>query len=363
MPGTLLPVVKWIWAQAEVVGPPPQPVGDCLFRQTFTLPAQASLRLYISADDGFEPYFDGVRYAGDTRAYLWGEDVKYVDLGLVAAGTHTLAVQGTNIARDLASTNIAAVMFAVVEMTGGGATVGTIRAQSDENTLCLAYPDPFPGMTPGQILRVAVEEAQARGALTGVTLDFTDTLDSDGNAWTEVDISTPVPQTSVAALARMLPIDIDMGPDDLTLHAWASRGSDLSATVTLARAVNLQGLRHRFEPGDMTVGVARHADGRLRERAQAGATRRVENYLEVSTAPSAGAADDAIDAAFVTHADGNLEATSTVIPVAGATPYADFTVGDTISEPDSDLAASDRRVWSIAVTEDETGFPIYETGT
>jgi hypothetical protein len=364
LPGQLLPVVKWIWAQAEEVGPPPQPVGDCLFRTTFNLPAQASLRLYISADDGFTPFFDGVRYAGDTRAFLWGEDVKYVNLGLVAAGTHTLAVIGTNIERDLASTNIAAVMFAVVEMTNGGATVGTIRAQSDENTKVMAYPSPFPGMTPGRILRLAIEEAQARGALDGVTLSFTDTLDSDGNAWSEVDLSTPVPQTNVLALARMLPVDIDMGPDDLTLHAWARpRGADLSASVTLARAVNLQGLRHRFEPADMTVGVARYADGRLRERVQPGAAARVENYLEVSTAPSAGAVDDLIDAEFTRHADGVLEATSTVVPVTGAVPYVDFTVGDIISEPDPDLAASDRRVWSIAVSEDENGFPIYEVGT
>lgn len=356
--------IKWIWAQAEVAGPPPQPVGSCLFRDTFTLPAQASLRLYFSADDGFVPYFDGVRYQGDTHEYLWGEEIKFVDLGLVDAGSHTLAIEGVNIRRDLASLNIAAVMYAVVEMTDGGASIGTVRAVSDESTKCLAYPSPFPGMTPGKILRLAIEEAQDRGALVGVTWDFTDTLDSDGNAWSEVDISTPVPQTNVLALARMLPLDLDMGPDDLTLHAWvAPRGADLSGSVALQRAVNLQGLQHRFEPGDMTVGVARYADGRLRERAKPGATARVENYLEVSTAPSTGAVDDLMDAEFDRHADGTTQATSTIVPVAGAVPYVDFMVGDTITEPDKDLAPVARRVWSIAVSEDEAGFPIYEVVT
>jgi hypothetical protein len=305
-----------------------------------------------------------VKYAGDTRAFLWGEDINFIDLGLVDAGVHTLAVKGTNIARDLADVNIAALIYAVVTLADGGDTITSIPLVSSEATKCLAYPSPFPGMTATKILRVAIEEAQARGALAGVTWDFTDTLDSDGNAVPEVDISCPVPQTNVLALAKMLPLDIDMGPDDLTLHAWVKpRGADLSASVTLARAVNLQGLHHRFEPGDMTVGVARYADGRLRERAQPGATRRIENYLEISTAASPGQADDAVDAAFATHADGNLEATSTIVPTAGATPYTDFTVGDTITEPDPDLVAVPRRVWSIAVGEDDTGEPVYEVVT
>jgi hypothetical protein len=41
----------------------------------------------------------------------------------------------------------------------------------------------FGARTPGYIMRVLIQRAQARGALTGITWDFTDTLDSSGAAW------------------------------------------------------------------------------------------------------------------------------------------------------------------------------------
>lgn len=41
----------------------------------------------------------------------------------------------------------------------------------------------YPAPTPGRILRALLEEAQARGALTGWTLSCTDAADSAGQAW------------------------------------------------------------------------------------------------------------------------------------------------------------------------------------
>lgn len=341
---------------------PPQPIGDCLFRHAVNIPEEAQVRVYITADDGFELYWNGARYAAETRAFLWAE-TKYVDLGLVAPGVHQLAVKGTNIPRENVETNIAAILVGVVEVTNGGKDLGTVYAVSDETWKVNAYPSPIPGLRVGHILRLAIAEAQERGALVGVSTSFTDTLDSAGDPWPEVDRGVPVPDTTVHALSEVLGdiAEYDMGPNDLTLHAWVKpRGTDLSATVALEEFVNLQGLRHEYDPPDMTVGVARYADGRLRERADATASRRIEAYVQIGTAAGDDAADAMIDAQFDTHGAGNLGASARVVPVAGATPYEDFTVGDVVAKPGPDLAPQPRRVWSIAVGEDETGFPIFE---
>jgi LysM domain len=90
--------------------------------------------------------------------------------------------------------------------------------------LCAPYPPSPPGMTVGRVVRVLLEEAQRRGALEGVTLDFTDEVDSDGKSWDPVsDIVTKVGTDYLTFLAKELAetyADFWMHPAQRRLSAW-----------------------------------------------------------------------------------------------------------------------------------------------
>lgn len=352
----------WIWGQAQGAGSPPQPVGDCYFRKTFTLASQQTLRAYISADDGFEFYFDGAKWAGETTAFMWGE-TKYVDLGLVDTGTHTIAIKGTNMLRDSAATNVAGVICSVIEMTDGGNTVGTVRARTDNTWKALAYPSAAPGMTPGQILDQLMSEAQTRGALSGWTNDFTSTLDTAAVAWTAVDIGFSV-GTSYLEVIRALcetSIDVRCGPDALALHAWKKPGgANRSATVVL-NASNLADLRHDGRAATFNTGLSRTASGAWYEKNDATSTTaygRKEGFLELGTAPSTTSADRVVTAQFDVRAQ---PANHTQAEVVSATvvPYTSFQVGDIVSLANEALTQVNATVESIAVTVDDVGEAIF----
>lgn len=111
------------------------------------------------------------------------------------------------------------------------------------------------GATPGAVLKYLFDEATAAGRPVApiplMTVDFTDALDSDGNAWNTSDalagLTANVGDYYIETLGQLLGtgvIDMVMGPD-LDMHAYNAYGRDLAGpafgvgVVRFERGVNI----------------------------------------------------------------------------------------------------------------------------
>lgn len=136
--------------------------------------------------------------------------------------------------------------FEIDEWTRGSYAAAIVH--TDTTWSMLAFPASVPGLTPRHILRLALEEAQARGTtdLDHVTIAGTDTADPTGAAYPEVvlPVSLPADVHRVAQLLEELGFPIAMSPG-LVLSCWnpTTRGADLSGTVSiLAHSEGVAGL-------------------------------------------------------------------------------------------------------------------------
>lgn len=222
---------NWIWAPGST--PALAPEGTCYFRRTFTVAATCTARILISVDNGGDLYVDGVLLVERLSDFRRPSSV---DLQL-SAGDHLIAVRGTNDPFPAGGTiNPAGVVYSVYVLEPNG-DLGDAIMRSDDAGVGLYYPDRPPGMTPGEVIRHVIEQAQTRGVLTGVTLMFDDEVDSDGSAWPEVaDIGTKVGTDLLTFLKELAGggyIDFWMSPGAWELYAWVKggRGSDRGVSL------------------------------------------------------------------------------------------------------------------------------------
>ena len=220
--------------------------GDVYFRQSVTIVAQGTYTLFIIMDNTGEFYVDGTLVGSPGSSDGNGFHTQTVATVDLSPGTHTFAAHVLNIARPTQPYNAdgtqdrnpGMLMWALypVDATGAGPTLvdylpGTHRpipagnaiAHSDSTCRAAAFPASPPGMTPGQVIRIALEEAQGRGALAGVALDFTDDVDSNGSPWPNVaDIATKVGNDLLTFYREIAGtyVDLWMQPGSLTLSAY-----------------------------------------------------------------------------------------------------------------------------------------------
>lgn len=233
---------RWIWASSgSQEWAPPLNAGDpafCYFRKEFTVPAGVTrLRIYMTVDAQGDLYLDGQKLMS-TRYTVVDPTEMVTEIVEVTPGTHLLAVAAQNDPDPEGDMihNPAGVLVAVYASDPYDGN-GALLVHTDGTWKIVEYADP-PGMTPGAAIRILVEEAQARGALTGVTLAFSDSSDSDGQPWfVYPDIATKVGTDLLTFLRELAAtyVDVWMAPASLTLYAWnrATQGSDRTATVAL----------------------------------------------------------------------------------------------------------------------------------
>ncbi len=111
------------------------------------------------------------------------------------------------------------------------------------------------GDKPGQVLYAMYGEAKAadrpQDPIPGMTIDFDQTLDSDGNAWTTSDamrgVSSQLHDTYLSTVEKLVntgAVDVVMGPD-LDFHAYNAYARDLHGSimgpgvVRFAKGVNI----------------------------------------------------------------------------------------------------------------------------
>jgi len=244
------PTAYWIWGTGnlEIAAP-----GHCYFRHEFTVPAGVSkLLIYVCADAQADVFFDGARLITTTFTTANPTETRTAVVD-VTPGTHLIAVNGLNDPdpENDGLQNPGGFLLSAFATDTLGAQ-GALITNSTSSWRLADYPPSPPGMTPGEVIRVAVEEAQARSALPGITLGFNDVTDSDGVPWSlSAEIATKV-GTSVLSFFEELAgtyVDIWMSPQ-LVLHAWVRGGRGTTRSASYAATTdpatsNLAGLIHK----------------------------------------------------------------------------------------------------------------------
>ena len=255
----------WPDGGADYIGPNISPIGDapqgdCYYRKVFTAPGGRVI-IYAGADNVGDLWIDGqkVRELGSIDGAESGfAQVDYFVMEL-SAGDHTLAAHVWNAPDDGdPGNNPTMLILSMFEADITGQPTSTVPIINTDNTwLICEYPPYPPGMTPGEVMIVALEEAQARGSLTAVTPMFTRDVDSDGVPWPETtDIATKVGTDYLTFFAKEMGesyIDLWMAPSGFELYAWVADGRGSTVSVTLHEPTdagdpltgNLTALTHR----------------------------------------------------------------------------------------------------------------------
>lgn len=209
-------------------------------RQFTTTGGDKMYRWVFTADDGVAVYFDAVKVFDATRPRMW-QETQQVDVRL-RDGAHLLALQGTNI--DFPGTNLSWVLGTLYELVQGadGLELGAIVVNTRDDWVGAQFGDTPPGFTPGAQIRIFLEEAQARGALDGWTLNFDDDMDSDGVEWPVAPASSyQIGLDGLSFLAKLSEAyaDIQADPASLALNAWVFGTKGGPSGVTLTPGVNV----------------------------------------------------------------------------------------------------------------------------
>lgn len=356
----------WMWGTTVGGGSPPHAIGDCYFRTTFAAVTEGDYSIFFAADDGGEVWVDGVQLHAQVEAFAFRQTIR-IDRFL-AAGTHTIAIKGTNIERAASpSTNRAGVLIAVYRTTNGG-ELDTLAVHSDSTWKALAYPASPPGFTPGELLGNLFEEAVARGALDVWLTSFSDTHDSAGVLWTgEVDIGIRIGETLLDVLRKLAEASIDFRADYnlIRLLVYNLGGLNTGAAVTLIEGVQIEDLDHDYEPIYVSDLLVHQADGTYTEVASGAAAipangthPRVEALLEAGSAPSAAAATRMATGVFADNSSPQTRVNFTVLPAAGYQPFADWWPGKRITVPDMSSVGHSTLIESLTisdVSEEESG--------
>lgn len=232
-----------IWA-SHAPGGAFAPIGDVYVRSEFVVASAGPHRVYGAGDDFWELWIDGVPLLKETRPYGFRETAS-IDIDL-SAGTHTIAMRGTN-AGTVSVGNVAWLLASVMAVSASdGLPTGAV-VRTDASWVGLGYPATPPGFTPGMVIRILLEEAQARGALLGWTLGFSDTVDSAGNGWpVTAELAFPVGLDNLGALRQLAETyaDVAVAPSTKRLDAWNIGTKGHVTAVELAGGENLLELTH-----------------------------------------------------------------------------------------------------------------------
>lgn len=225
------------------------PAGDVYFYEEFTITAPGDYVLRVMMDDRGVTYIDGQQVITIGGINFFGVSEAAVTL---SAGTHSIASVVTNQEdTDGSGLGPGKYSWAIVEedselelfLTAVGVLFGepedvtppTIIAQCSGTALCLPYPAEVPGQTVTKTIRLALEEIQARGYLTGLTLGCTDTTYTDGFPVLALpDVASKVGQSFLGLVIELAQtyIDWDLDPVTLVLNIWAKDSAGLPVAAT-----------------------------------------------------------------------------------------------------------------------------------
>lgn len=225
----------------------------------------------------------------------------------------------------------------------------------------------FAGIAPGHLSRVLIDEAIARGALTGVVRTYTDTDDSNNAPWAVTLDQTERAGTDLLRIHERMAataVDVYMKPD-LSLWMVNERGIDRTlqlpdtGPVILQVADSITDLE-RSEEGSIRNALLIESPGGFLERSDGASItehRRREAFLSLGNISQTDGVDRAAAHVFQRSANPAADIATEVLDADGKRPYVDWGIGDWILFPDADNVLTKLRVRSLTVSETQDGRP------
>lgn len=361
-----LPDARWLWTRLMAATDAPQ--GDCYFRREWNMAEAKRLIFYIAADaTPVEVWLDGqlmmtIEDVIVDRVYTFEADCAAID--------HVLAIKATN-RNNPDGNEPAGVLFAASPAPVLGVW-DAVEIVSDTTTVCLDYPTSEPGMSVGEAVRLAIDEAKGRGELTGIVLGFSDDADSNGSPWPIGVWSTKV-GTDILTFVRELSAhacDAWMMPGSLTLNLYRFGERGAESGVSFHEPTdgfdpttgNLTSLVHRALGSPRTRLLVQWSGGWFEvvdEDADDIYSIRTAR-LDLGACQSEAEARAIAEAQLATYSTPRRSIEAGIEPVDDSDlPYFAWMVGDTVTVPDEDGASSTERVVALAVTEDPDGVPTF----
>lgn len=324
----------WITRGATANGTRHLFIADCV------VPSTSFIGLWVSSDETVAAYFGGSMVAQTSSSETGYTSFEYWQ-GQVPAGTYRVAIDKTSVV-SRGGDGRDPVLLGIATLTDTGAP-DDILLLTNTSDWQVYTTDPVdgtvPSLTPGAIVAELHEQAVARGVTSwaALTLGFGASADSDGRAW-------PVREERAWRVAYDRYLDMLEGLGDLgfcpeitpslILEGWSARGTDRSATVTLATLDEVDqvdesgvGISASYMPVETQDGwvVVTNAT------AEAAVGRR-EVALSLGNAPSVAQGKRLGQKVL----DDRLSKPETERMVqfyarAGSAPFVDFGLGDTIS--------------------------------
>lgn len=218
--------------------------GTDYFRFDFTLASATTVVFYVSAADNFDMYLNGAGVMTGDDAPGTSSDRTWRCVAALPAGNHCVAFRVHNntttdawLACSAFQCNPDGVTGALqlgtfIFTTGfeaGGTTLYDFRSQQ--------YPaDPI-GVTVGMVISAMLTEAQARGRLLDWGVNFSDDVDSNGNAWDNIsEVELPVGGSISDCLIKLAAVYCDFSVNvvgkTLNAYRWREMGNFAGAAGT-----------------------------------------------------------------------------------------------------------------------------------
>lgn len=249
---------RWVWSRAATTTHPP---GYSLFRTTVSVASSAVFLACVTGGGRARLFIDGIEVVGWTSSNpTWSNGETYRCVLPITAGSHVVAVEAENFdysqtqyRNTPGSPGVVLAALHTLPATGGSFGTSTLVTGTSTAWKCLDYPEPYPAPSPYSILDQLLDEAQARGALSGWSLggSISATTDALGVPWAAArDVTPSVGDTYLSVLKAMVDlelIDFRADPVGRVLWVWNHGTEFASSGVTLAAGVNVTELVHNAE--------------------------------------------------------------------------------------------------------------------
>lgn len=309
-------------------------IADCV------VPSDCYLTVYFSGDESAAVYFGSSLVIQTSSSETGYESLSYWS-AFVEAGTYRVAIDKTSIG-SRGGDGIDPALLAVATNNNDGSVADVLLVTNAADWLCYTT-DPdggeVPSLTPGQIVEELHSQAVQRGVSTwsALTLGFDGDMDSDGVAWpNREERNWRIGYDRYLDMVEGLG-DLGFAPEvtpALVLEAWADRGTDRSATVTLATLDEIATADEQGVGITATYLPVETQDGWtiVTSAAAEAAVGRREAALSLGNAPSTAQGkrlgQKVLDERMATA---ETERTINFYARTGSVPFQDFGLGDTVS--------------------------------
>lgn len=222
----------------------------------------------------------------------------------------------------------------------------------------------YTSQTAGYIFKTLFLEAQARSALTGMSLSFTNSLDSYGDAFTEsltIDVQVGSTMLDLSREHGELAVDVYVSPD-LEVSYYNVRGDDLTITanpIVLRVGSNVSELNlDTVGPVKNAILVGSGEQGTdYTTKTDGGSISsygRKETFLSLASTSDAAQITLSSDKLFLNVAQPS-DSVTIQLDLEGSLPYIDFDIGDYVWLADDTGSKTKYRVRAFTFAQDANG--------